>query len=368
MYKLRLVICDKDQVYIDNVTDFIYSKHKNKFYIKSFTNEKSLYEHIDKTDGIDILLITPSFYKEDIDIKKVVAPIILSTGILPKEIKNFEIISKYQTGSNLVNTILNIFSEKSNFDICAEEGSKNTKIVTFFSPRGGAGTSTLAVATALQCAQNHMNTFYLNLESFSSSRAFFNSIENGQNLSSILFFLKEKSKNLSLKIETSKLIDDVSGVHYFLPPENSFDIKDMVVDEMERLIDEMKAMACYDVIIADISSELNDINILLMQKSNYLFYILSYDKVSKLKFEKMLKSFEFLNKRKGLDFVNKGEVILNKCTSLNLESLNNVTLGEKTVFTKIPYINGMEAFDTQYLINSENPMGNAVSQILYKLK
>ena len=368
MYKLRLVIADKEQVYIDNVIDFIYSKYKNKFYVKSFTNEKSLYEHIDKTDRIDILLIAPSFYKEDIDLKKVVAPIVLSTGILPKEIKNFEIISKYQTGSNLVSAILNIFSEKSNFNICAEEGSKSTKIATFFSPRGGSGTSTLAVATALQCAQNHMNTFYLNLESFSSSRVFFNSIENGQNLSSILFFLKEKSKNLSLKIETSKLIDDVSGVHYFLPPENSFDIKDMAVDEMERLIDEMKAMACYDVIIVDISCELNDINILLMEKSNYLFYILSYDKASILKFEEMLKSFEFLNKRQGLDFINKGEVILNKCTSLNLESLNNVTLGEKTVFTKIPYINGMEVFNPQYIINSENPIKNAASQILYKLK
>ncbi|AUG57039.1 MAG TPA: hypothetical protein DCE02_04890 [Ruminiclostridium sp.] len=368
MYKLRLVIADKDQVYIDNVTGFIYSKYKNKFYIKSFTNEKSLYEHIDETDRIDILLITPSFYKEEIDLKKVVAPIILSTGILPKEIKDFEIVSKYQTGTNLVNNILNIFSERSNFSIHTKEGSNDTKIVTFFSPVGGAGTSTLAAATAFQCVQSQMNTFYLNFEGLSSTRAFFNSVDNGQNLSSILFFLKEKSKNLSLKIETGRLIDDATGVHYFLPPENSFDLKDMAVDEMERLIDEMKAMAYYDVIIADISSELSDTNILLMQKSDCIFYVLSYDRVSKFKFEEMLKAFEFLNKRKGLDFINKGEVILNKCTGINLEALDNVTLGEKTVFAKIPYISGMEASDAHYLANSENPIANAANKIIYKLK
>lgn len=368
MYKLRLVIADKDQVYIDNFTDFLYSKYKNKFYVKSFTSEESLCEHINETDGIDILLIAPSFYREDIDFKKIVAPIILSTGILPKEIKNFEVVGKYQTGTGLVNNILNIFSEKSNFNISTQEGSKNTKVVTFFSPGGGAGTSTLAVATALQCVQNQMSTFYFNLESFSSTRVFFNSVENRQNLSSILFFLKEKSKNLSLKIETCKLIDDVTGIHCFLPPENSFDIKDMAVDEMERLIDEMKAMACYDVIVADIGSELSDINISLMQKSDYLFYILSYDRVSKFKFEEMLKAFEFLSKRKGTDLINKGEVILNKCTGLSLENLDNVTLGEKGIFAKVPYISVMEAFDIQYLLNSENPIRIAANQIIHKLK
>lgn len=366
MYELRLVIADKDQVYIDNIIDFIYSRHKNKFYIKSFTNEKSLYEYIESTDRIDILLITPSFYKEDIDLKKVVVPIVLSTGILPTEIKNFEIMSKYQTGDNLVKAILNIFSEKSNFVIRTKEGSKKTKIVTFFSPSGGAGTSTLAVATAFQCAKNHMSTFYLNLERFSSTTAFFNFVRDAQNLSNILFFLKENSKNLSLRIETSKLVDEATGVNYFLPPENSFDIEDITVDEIKRLIDEMKDMACYDVIIVDIGNELSDINTSILQMSDYLFYILSYDNISKIKYEEMIKAFEILNKREGLNLINKGEVILNKCTSLNLENLDTLTLGEKTVFEKIPYINGMQAFDIKCLIGSENPIGNAANKIIYK--
>lgn len=367
MYELRLVIADKDQVYIDSVIDFIYSRHKNKFHIKSFTNEKFLYEHIDKTDRIDILLITPSFYKESIDLKKVIVPIVLSTGILPKEIKSFEIMSKYQTGENLVNNILNIFSERSSFEIRTEEGFKNTKIITFFSPSGGTGVSTLAMATAIQCAKKHMDIFYLNLERFSSLPAIFNSVENGQSLSNVLFFLKENSKNLSLKIKTSKLTDDVTGVHYFLPPESSFDIEDISIDEIKRLIDEMEDMACYDVIVIDISSELSDINISLLQRSDYIYYILAYDKISKLKFEGMIKAFEILNKRKGLDFINKGEVILNKCTSLNLENLNNITLGEKGVFANIPYINGMETFNVQHLTVVENPINEIVDKIIYRL-
>ncbi|MDQ2085711.1 AAA family ATPase [Herbivorax sp. ANBcel31] len=367
MYELRLVIADNDQDYIDSFIDFISSKHKNKFYVKSFTNEKSLYEHIDKTDRVDILIIDPFFYREDIDLKKVVAPVVLSAGILPKEIKDFEIISKYQTGDNLVSAVLNIFSEKSNFEIHTKDGSKNTKVFTFFSPSGGTGTSTLAVAAALECVKNNLNVFYLNLERFSSTTAFFNSAGNGQSLSNIMFFLKENSKNLSLKIETSRIIDDTTGIHYFFPPENILDIEDVTTDEIKRLIEQMKKMAYYDVIIADIGNELNNINISLLQKSDYLFYVLSYDKVSKLKFEEMLKGFEILNKRKGLDFIEKGEFILNKCTDLNLESLNNLTLGEKTAFAKIPYINGMEAFDIMYLMDKENPLGNALNQIIYKL-
>jgi len=50
-----------------------------------------------------------------------------------------------------------------------------------------------------------------------ATTAYFDAHGSGENLSNVLFFLKENNKNLALKIEGSRSIDSTTGVHYFLP-------------------------------------------------------------------------------------------------------------------------------------------------------
>lgn len=367
MPALNLVIADKDQAYLDSVVDFIYSKYKNRFYVQSFSNETTFNEYINKADRIDILLISPDFYSDDLNLQKVVAPIVLSAGILPKEIKNCEIISKYQTGDKLISSVLNIFSEKSNYEISAGQGTKKTKLVTFYSPYGGSGKSTLAIGTSAQCEQNNMNAFYLNLEKFSTTTAYFDPVGSGQNLSSILFFLKENNKNLSLKIEGTRSIDQTTGVHYFMPPENVFDLDELTSDEVKKLVNQLKTMGGYDIVIADMSSELNDFNISLLESSDLVFIVMPYDSASKVKWETLLKGFEILNKRENINLLENAELILNKCSNSGLSDIDNLNLDGKPAFVKIPYIKGLDAsLGVGYLMDCGNPIGNAINQIIHK--
>jgi len=88
-----------------------------------------------------------------------------------------------------------------------------------------------------------------------------------------LFFLKENNKNLALKIEGSRSIDSTTGVHYFLPPENVFDLDELTSDEIKRLIGQFKAMESYDVVIADTGSELNNVSISLLESSDLVFCV-----------------------------------------------------------------------------------------------
>ncbi len=365
MAVIHLVIADKDRAYLDSVVDFIYSKYNNRFYVQAFSTEDTFNDFFSKTDKIDILLISPDFYNDELDLEKVVAPIVLSTGILSKDIQNCEIISKYQMGDKLIGNILNIFSEKSNCEFITGDGKKKTRLITFYSPCGGAGTSTLAAGLSAKCAQNGWNAFYLNFERFPATTAYFDAYGSGESLSNILFFLKENNKNLGLKIEGSRSIDNKTGVHYFLPPENIFDLDELTSDEIKRLIGQMRTMECYDVIIADMGSELNDVSIPLLESSDLVFCVLPYDTTSKIKLATLLRAFEILSKRKGLNFMDKVELILNKCLNSGLTDVENLTLNGKSASIRIPYIKGLNAsYGLENLIGDSNPLGSAVRQII----
>ena len=241
-------------------------------------------------------------------------------------------------------------------------------MITFYSPCGGAGKSTLAVGTSVQCAQNNMSTFYLNFEKFPSTGLYFDSNNSSQNFSNILYYLKENNKNLSLKIEGSRSIDRSTGVHYFSPPENVFDIDELSPDEAKKLVGQLIKMACYDVVIMDISSELNDVNISVLECSDLVYFVLPYDTVSKHKLEMLMKGFEILSKREGIHFLERAQLILNKCINSGLSDLVNLVLNGKPAFLHIPYIKGLDAsFGTEYLADLDNPLGNSINQIVQRL-
>ncbi len=268
-------------------------------------------------------------------------------------------------GDKLIGNILNIFSEKSNCEFITGDGKKKTRLITFYSPCGGAGTSTLAAGVSAKCVQNGWNAFYLNFERFPTTTAFFDAYGSGENLSNILFFLKENNKNLTLKIEGSRSIDSSTGVHYFLPPENVFDLDELTSGEIMRLIGQFRAMESYDVIIADIGAQLNEVCISLLECSDLVFCVLPYDTTSKIKLATLQKAFEILSKRKGLNFMDKVELILNKCLSFGHPDVENLNFNGKNASIRIPYMKGLDAsYGIEHIIGDSTPFGPAVRQII----
>jgi cellulose biosynthesis protein BcsQ len=147
-----------------------------------------------------------------------------------------------------------------------------------------------------------MEVFYLNMERFPATAAYFNG-SGVQNLSNMLFYLKENNKNLALKIEGSRSVDPATGVHYFSPPENIFDTDDLNGEELDRLLNQFKSMGFYDRLVIDIPSDLSSINISILEKSDTIFLVLPCSPLSGFKADTMLKGFEILEKRRGIRFL-----------------------------------------------------------------
>ena len=90
----------------------------------------------------------------------------------------------------------------------------NCKVLLFTGIEGGTGASSAAAACALYFAQNGKRVLYLNIEKFGSADMFFYG-EGQYTMSDIVYNIKSKKSNLSLKLESSvKLIRE--GYTFFL--------------------------------------------------------------------------------------------------------------------------------------------------------
>lgn len=89
----------------------------------------------------------------------------------------------------------------------------------------------------------------MNLEKFGSSDLFF-SAEGQFDMSDVIFALKSKKTNLSIKLE-SCVKQDVTGVYFYSQTKNSLDMLELQLEEKTRLVSEIKLSGIYDVVIVD---------------------------------------------------------------------------------------------------------------------
>lgn len=366
MSKLSLVIADVDEAYVESMVDFLASNHSKRFQISSFTREDFLGKHLTQSaKKIDILLISPELYDDSIPREKIGALIVLSSGRFQTEIKDSVSINKYQQADKIASDIINIFTEKNKSEIVLASGSKSTKVVCVYSPVGGAGKTSIAVGASIQCAQNGLSVFYLNLENFDSGHAYFK-CNRDQNLSHIFYYIKEKNKNLSLKIEGTRCIDPEFNVHYFLPPDSAQEIDEILPEELKTLVCQLRSMSQYDVVFIDMSSSLTGQNLALLDACDEICLVLTQDTTGNEKFQALLKELNIVSRKYKLVLNEKIKIVLNKYNyniPLELDGLDAIGW---EIAVRLPLIQAMMT-PTQRIssmIDLNNGFGSGINELI----
>lgn len=279
MAKLSLVIADFDESYARRLSEYINSNHSAAFLVSCFTKADSYSRYMEQQPSIDVLLISPDFYDISIAYTNGKLKVVLSTGALSREYTGFQVINKYSTGEKLLGDVVHLYSMLNPSELRASPYSKSAELVGVYSPVGGAGKTTIATALSMQCAELGMHCFYLSLESIQSTGAFFNS-NSKRNLSYVFYYLKEKSKNLSFKMDGIKSTDTDYGVQYFSPPESPLEYGEIDSDEIEQLIQGIKEMGCYDYVFIDMSNTFDMKNYRLMNLCDRIVLVTLLDPVS----------------------------------------------------------------------------------------
>jgi hypothetical protein len=156
-------------------------------------------------------------------------------------------------------------------------------------------------------------------------------------MSNILYYLKEKNENLILKIEGAKCLDPTSKVQYFTPSDCAIELQDMQPDEIKLLIDTLKTMGQYDVIIVDMNSYFDEKTLEVFNECDKIVGICTQDLIGMFKFKCYLKELMAFLKLEKISLRDKLQITVNKYNHempIDFIDVNGMAYGD---LVKIPF-------------------------------
>lgn len=310
MGRLSLVIADSDRDYLTKFEKFLMVNYPQRFDIFSFSSPDKLSDFLNSPDKKDILLINTKLYEKELQLKNTEIVILLSDDGAEPIHEGFNTINKYQHGERLVADILRLYTASSLKD-CTMSGHGNTRVVSVYSPAGGAGKTSIAAGCSILCARRGLKTFYLNFENIPSTGLFFHG-ETGQSFSNVIYHLKGKGNNLGLKLEGAKCCDSKTGVHFFTSPDSILEMEELSDHDVVRLVNEFKTSANYDIIFIDMPCGLDRRNAALLGCVDMILLVLVPGEIATVKMNELKAGFDRLEHRCGVDLEGKTVTILNR--------------------------------------------------------
>lgn len=392
MSKIELLIADDDQDYVHCLVEYIMCEHAARFTVTSFTEAAAFFRFLE--EGIkppDVLLAGIPFAPlvEKVPPEKRGLVLVLSgekqaesAGVAGNDLGGFgRQIYKYQYGEKIISQVLRLLAEESaDSAAVAREYSfrderRATKVVGFFSPVGGAGKTTLAVGASIQTAWEGKNCFYLNLENMASTSLYFAG-EQEENLSGVLYYLKNKAPHLSLQLEKAKCLDPATKIAYYQPPDSILDFKEDISAELKALLQELRASGQYERIYVDLSAEINKNNLTVLRACDRIVLPVEQNMTSLLKLRKLYRELQLLTSREGWDITEKILVVLNKYKRPDQEEKEaeyhdmeeEFRLLGKGGLLKIPLVNDLTLCqEGRYRLDLNSDFGKALYEVLQVL-
>lgn len=255
MHKVRLVIADTDENYLQQLSDYARTAHKHRLLVSSFTAKESLLNYLASGEKVDALLISSEFDGAEVRNTGILVALLSSGAAGSAGDQDGIAIYKYQPGDRIIRRLLEHLVESDAEAMSVLQGSSVTRLVTVCSPCGGAGKTTVAVNLAVQAALAGQKVFYLNLETISSTPLFLHG-EGAKCFSHVLLYLDDPL--LPARVDGARVTDSRYQVDFFQPPESGIELTVLDQRGMAALLSAFKQLSIYDLVVIDTDTVLND--------------------------------------------------------------------------------------------------------------
>ena len=244
--RLKLIIATADSDYAEHLSNELAERHAELFDVSVCSSAERLKDLL-AVNKYDAALLEPAFATAA-GLSAVTLPLALigESGEAPENLSGMKKIRKYQRISSMAGNVPESYAETGKG--MDQFGGDKGRVTAVWSPAGGTGKTTVALAYAARKASDGSKAAYLNLENFSSVRAYFH--DNGKSISKAF---EKLESNLEMALLGIRQLDGGSGVYYFDSPENYDDINILSAEEVKALVVACAGIA--DEVVVDMSSQ-----------------------------------------------------------------------------------------------------------------
>jgi len=274
--KIRLLLASSDLDYTEYLSKVLVEKYADSFEVSVCSNAERLNEMVAGHRADVVLADSNLAGLADLSPVRLSMVFVDETGRIGDLGTGYKRIRKYQRISTLVKGILGEYAEVSAND--ETFGNVSAQITAVWSPVGGSGKTTAALAYAANCVSQGKKTVYLDLQNFSCSTVYFQ-----QSDKSISTLFQKLDSNVELLLQSIRQQDSGSGILYFTRPDNYDDISILSCEDMRKLID--GCAKGVDELVIDLTSVCDDKTRQVFEFANQVFVVLDGSRVSAAKWD-----------------------------------------------------------------------------------
>ena len=252
--KIRLLIASSDGTYANHLSRVLAEKHAEVFEVSICSSEERMQEVL-SNHRFDAALLERQFL-DCADLREVRLPLELwdDASAFRAEAGKYPPIRKYQRISSIIRDVLAQYAAiSSNKEVF---GNSQAHITAVWSPAGGSGKTTTALAYAAQ------------------------KVAGGKSISSLF---EKLDSNIELLLQSVRQQDSDSGIYYFCQPENYDDINILTTADVMDLIDGCARGS--DELVIDLSSICDEKTCEILKMADTVFVVLDASRTDKAKWE-----------------------------------------------------------------------------------
>ena len=319
--RIKLAILDQDANYLSRIVSVFTNKFSDKLEVYSFTDLDVAISTLNSSK-INVFVASDNYDIDDSLLPKNCGLAYLVESASIETFKEKPAICKYQKVEIIYKVILEIFSDNVSDSIGIKfDSDSSVRIISFVSASGGVGSSSAAAACAKSFATSGKKTLYINLEQFGSVEPFFSGI--GQaDFSDVIFALKSKKTNLSLKLESS-VKQDPSSVFFYGSAKTALDMVELKTEDIQRLLTDLKLTGSYDNIIFDLDFSLSPSTLEVFKNSETIVFVSDGSEVSNIKFSRAQKAIEITEQKLDVSLMPRLCVFYNKFSNKTGKALDD---------------------------------------------
>ena len=259
MSKSIFAVCDLEASYARSLMEYLNEKKSTPFEVQAFTCLESLSQFASERE-IEILLISSRLMCDEIRELKVNRIIILSEGDrISEEQEEFPSIYKYQSCDDILAEVMEYYVTDHPASPYVHTGKVKTRIYGVYSPVGRCRKTSFALTLGEVLAEKK-EVLYINLEEYSGFEELFNT-KYKLDISDLIYFSRQNDGGLIYKLNS--VIQNLREMQYIPPALSPVDLRDVSGREWTDLLQEITACCEYEVIILELSSQVEDMFSLL---------------------------------------------------------------------------------------------------------